>query len=66
MISERKSRSETEMGLTAAGKTKEGHNAGLSGRFRAQHNGEATGSMRSVQSGSKGENEKDRLLTAGR
>lgn len=53
------------MGVAVAREAAQRHNAGLPGRLRAQHHGQAAGGLRVVQPRPEGQDAQDRLLEAG-
>lgn len=64
IVAERKTRGETEMGVSAFRKASERHNSRVQGRFRAEHNRQKTSHVRAVQSRPKGQNATNRLSPA--
>lgn len=66
IVAERKTRGETEMGVSAFRKASERHNSGVPGGFRAEHNWQKTGHVRAVQSRPEGQNAAHRLSPASR
>lgn len=50
IVAERKTRGETEMGVSAFRKASERHNSRVQGGFRVEYNRQKTGHVRSIQS----------------
>lgn len=64
IVAERKTRGETEMGVSAFRKASERHNSGVQRGVRVEHNRQKTGHVRAVQSRPEGQNETHRLSPA--